>query len=159
MSTVVAVVSQPGEVPARVRIAGDITEESSFAALADLAAPIVVLDLAEVRRINSAGVREWVNFIKELGARREVRLERCAVAVVQQLNVVRGFCGNATVTSLFVPYLCAACGREHVELFERSATGACEPPETLPCPECGGTMDFDDLPEAYLAFLSREGSA
>ncbi len=136
-----------------VRLAGDITEESSFEPILRSDAPVVVLDLAEVRRINSAGVREWVNFVAELARReRKVTLERCSVAVVQQLNMVVNFRGNADVRSVFVPYCCGACGAERSELLEVVGPGAPDVASSIAC-ACGGTMEFDDLPETYLSFL------
>ena len=55
-------------VPAvRVQLVGEISENCDFAQLlGECGSTDVILDLAEVRRINSCGVREWINFVRAL---------------------------------------------------------------------------------------------
>ena len=138
---------------ALVCLSGDVTEETSFAEVLRVEAPVLVLDLSQVRRINSAGVREWVNFVAELGRQgRLLVFESCSVAVVQQLNMVVDFRGGAQVRSILLPYYCGTCDAERLQLLDVS--GASPTLATvLPCATCGESMEFDDLPESYLSFL------
>jgi len=135
-----------------VALEGSITETSDFRPLLEQSKARVVLDLAGIRRINSSGVREWISFVGKLTADgREVVLERCAVPIVHQLNMISSMRGKASIRSVMLPYFCARCETEHttvLELGEGSATF----PDVKACPACGKDMEFDDLPESYLAF-------
>jgi ABC-type transporter Mla MlaB component len=138
-------------------LGGDITEEADFAPL--LASPLspLLLDLVDVGRINSSGVREWLSFVREIAATgRRLVLLRCAPAMVQQANMITNFLGAAEVRSLLAPYYCAPCDYDHRE--EISTAGKEETPlkiaEAVPCPRCGRMMEFSDLASEYLAFLN-----
>ena len=134
-------------------LVGEITEDSDFRPVLTTTGKQLVLNLEGVQRINSTGVREWINFINALGKNnRDVTLERCSVAIVQQLNMIANFRGQAKVTSLFAPYFCAACDTDRTRLLDLSQPLP-DLNETLPCSVCKEPMELDDLPESYLAFL------
>src|SRR5437879_3415317 len=82
-----------------VLLFGEITEAVSFGEL-KLLRGRVVLDLAGVKRINSFGVRELLNFLDDL--RRQgcsLEGERCSTVVVTQLNMLPEFCRRLKVRS------------------------------------------------------------
>ncbi len=136
---------------ARVALSGELTEHSDFSPVRSLTAPRIVFDLRGVRRINSCGVREWIRLMEALReSGRAMELEHCSVAFVSQMNMIVNFSGGARVRSFYVPYLCVRCSAEHAELCELRDAPAVHP--TAVCPVCGGEAEFDDLPEAYLAF-------
>lgn len=138
---------------ARIELAGEVTEDSDFRPLLEVTQPTIVLDLADVRRINSCGVREWIGFVNTLSSTgRTVVMERCSVAIVHQLNMIMNFRGNAEVVSVFAAYFCAKCGVEHSRLIDLRGEAKAELEQPLPCPTCGAAMEFDDLPDTYLAF-------
>ena len=85
----------------------------------------------------------------------EIVLERCSVAMTQQLMMMLGFDGNGTVRSVFAPYRCPRCNGETLKLisFESEIHAALAGSE--PCPSCGGTMELDDLPENYELLATR----
>jgi ABC-type transporter Mla MlaB component len=139
---------------ARVTLVGDITEQSNLRALlAQLSTP-VTLNLSGIRRINSAGLREWIDFAEALRQKvNRVVLDRCSVAFVHQLNMIEGFSGGAVIQSVFAPYFCGACSSEHSELVDLSGASVTLA-DTMTCPKCGGSMEFDDVPE-YLSFRNE----
>ena len=51
-----------------VEFTGEIDENADFAELKKRLRGPVVFQLAEIRRINSCGVREWVNFVRDMPA-------------------------------------------------------------------------------------------
>lgn len=133
---------------------GEITEEADLRPLADTRADVLILDLEAISRVNSCGVREWVAFVRACnqgGMRLTVR--KCSPAVVAQLNTISNFVGvNGVVESVYAPYFCGECSTDQLVLLELRPGVSCEVKEELPCPHCGGKMEFDDLPETYLQF-------
>src|SRR5262245_61574852 len=140
-----------------VKLGGVIDEDNELTDLTDrIPAGTAVIDLAEIERINSCGVRDWVNWLTKIekgGGR--VGLVECSPAIVSQINLVNNFTGQGVVKSFYAPYYCPNCDREKVLLIEAAEMGP--PPHRAPtcrCDECDGVMDFDDMEDSYFAFLS-----
>jgi anti-anti-sigma regulatory factor len=135
-------------------LVGEITENSHFRELVGQLSGTVLLDLSGVKRVNSRGVREWVDFVRAVQAKGvTLTLDRCSVPIVHQLNLNAAFGGGCAVRSVFAPYFCPGCNAEHNELYQLEKRPRIV--ETLACPTCGAAMEFDDLPDQYLAF--RDG--
>lgn len=140
-----------------VKLTGFIDEHNRLKTLVDqITAATAMIDLGGVERINSSGVRDWVNWIAALEANgtRPV-LVRCSPAIVAQINLVKNFTGNGAVKSFLVPYRCGECDEEKTIVVETSemTSPSAEPP-VCNCASCGRAMDVDEMPEAYFAFLS-----
>lgn len=141
----------------RVELRGEIDENADFSELKQTLRGQVELRLEGITRINSCGVREWVNFVRGLEAVSALWFSRCSPVVVLQLNTIYNFRGRAQVTSFMAPYVCEACHSDEYKLLDVS--------EHFPdrrahvpafrCRRCGGVMVFDELPERYLSFLSE----
>jgi len=142
-----------------VKLAGVIDEDNELQDLVDrIPTGTAVIDLGEVERINSCGVRDWVNWLSRLESNKtRVVMVECSPAIVAQINLVNNFTGSGVVKSFFVPYFCPECDEEKVLLVEASDMGPPphEPP-TCRCDECDLVMDFDDMPDSYFAFLSNQ---
>ncbi|MCB9652841.1 MAG: STAS domain-containing protein [Deltaproteobacteria bacterium] len=139
-------------------LSGDITEKADFAPILQSDLSPVVLDLLDIGRINSSGVREWIAFVRRLAASgRRLVLLRCSPAIVQQANMITNFLGDAEVRSTLAPYYCASCDFDHLEEIATEHQTKCPPhlEEELPCPKCGEMMEFSDLSADYFAFLAR----
>ena len=142
-----------------VKLVGVIDEDNELGDLVDkIPNGTAVIDLGEVERINSCGVRDWVNWLGKLekNGSRTVLVE-CSPAIVAQINLVNNFTGQGVVKSFYVPYFCPECDEEKVLLVEAGDMGPPphEPP-TCRCDECDLVMDFDDMPDSYFAFLSNQ---
>ncbi len=142
-----------------VKLGGVIDEDNELGELVDkIPNGTAVIDLGEIERINSCGVRDWVNWLSKLetNGTRSVLIE-CSPAIVAQINLVNNFTGNGVVKSFYVPYFCPECDEEKVLLVEASDMGPPphEPP-TCRCDECDLVMDFDDMPDSYFAFLANQ---
>src|ERR1043165_2368013 len=142
-----------------VKLGGVIDEDNELADLVDkIPTGTAMIDLGEIERINSCGVRDWVNWLSKLEANgtRSVLVE-CSPAIVAQINLVNNFTGSGVVKSFYVPYFCPECDEEkglRVEARDRGPPPH-EPP-TCRCDECDLVMDFDDMPDSYFAFLSNQ---
>lgn len=138
----------------RVAIDGVITERTDFAPLARalLEGKGAELDVGGIERINSAGVREWVLFLERRGGAPLV-LSRCPPEFVQQLNTVAGFARGCVVRSVMAPYRCEQCGAESLVEVATADDPVSAVREARACAKCNGPSVFDDLEEAYFAFL------
>ena len=149
-----------------LKISGVIDEDNHLErSVAKIEGSTVVLDLAAVERINSCGVRDWVNWLGSLSERgREAILVRCSPCIVTQLNLVHNFVGHGMVKSFFTPYFCPRCDLEQLELVQGEDFAGTDPIEApvvrgRNCEEAQCDMEFDDLEAAYFAFLPRSGGA
>jgi hypothetical protein len=115
--------------------------------------PAPVVDLAAVRRVNSLGVRKWIQFLAALQDR-PVTLLRCSPPMVEQINCIRNFRGHASIKSVLLPYACDNCSRVNYVPLEVGPNAVSSVPDTSRCEQCGGECEFDDLPERYLSFTT-----
>ena len=142
-----------------VKLSGVIDEDNELASLSDkIGSGTAVIDVSEIERINSCGVRDWVNWLGKVeknGAK--VILVECSPAIVAQINLVNNFTGQGVVKSFYAPYFCPNCDLEKVLLVETRDLAATTPfkAPSCRCDECDGPMDFDDMEESYFAFLSN----
>jgi hypothetical protein len=106
-----------------VEMLGDFDETADLRDLASVLRGRIAIDLGGVRRFSSAGVREWIHFVRSLPQGTDLSLVGCSTASVTQLNLIDNFRGPARVESFWAPYSCTACGAEREVLLEaRTAT-------------------------------------
>lgn len=148
-----------------LKLEGVIDEDNPLArSLKKLDGSTVVIDLEGVRRINSCGVRDWVNWLADLDARgKSVILVRCSPTIVNQLNLVNNFGGKALVKSFFAPYHCARCDIEQQELLQVEDFAGTGRPQAPPvrgknCAQTRCELAFDDIEDAFFAFLPRSNA-
>src|SRR6188472_1800953 len=133
-----------------LKLAGVIDEDNKLNELSvQLKHDLVVIHLGGVERINSCGVRDWVNWLTGLQrGKKEVYLVECSPAIVAQLNLVNNFTGGGGVVhSFYAPYFCSQCSKESTRLLLTDEVANMDQPKAPPfrCDECEGPMDFDDL--------------
>jgi DNA-binding response OmpR family regulator len=140
----------------RVVLKGDFTEATRFDDLGPSMVGRVDFDLAQVTYMNSIGVRSWCQFLRAAPIQ-GYELHACSVPFVLQASLVPDVIGRGMITSFFAPYHCDKCDYQEEKLLQTAAVlaAALEPP-AFKCPQCNGQLAFDDLPERYFAFLSRE---
>jgi hypothetical protein len=140
-----------------VTIQGVIDETSDLSPLGHLGQRAVEVNMRGIRRINSFGVRAWLDQIRLIPPTASLRFVHCPPPVVDQYNMVAGFLGHGELVSFYAPMTCTECDEQRETLFD---TAACRAngnklPRT-PCPRCARPMEVDDLEEQYLLFV-REG--
>ncbi len=138
----------------RVVLKGNITEATSFRDLIPAMVGRVAFDLSNVEYMNSLGVREWCNFLKDARIQ-GFELQACSIPFVLQASLVNDVVGRGVVTSFFAPYHCEQCDHQEDRFLQSAAILASEnlDPPVFTCPSCSGEMQLDDVPERYLAFL------
>jgi eukaryotic-like serine/threonine-protein kinase len=136
-----------------LKLAGVVDEHADLRFFNDLHGD-VKLSMRGVRRINSYGVRAWIDAIRKVPADCQLEIIECPPPVVDQMNMVAGFLGRGKVTSFYAPMLCDHCTHEMDQLFTveacREAGGKLPP---LTCPRCGKPMGVDDIEDQYLLFV------
>ncbi len=145
-----------------LKVSGVIDEDNALARnLSKIDGRTVIIDLSGVTRINSCGVRDWVNWLGDLQAQQKrIILVRCSPCIVNQVNLVNNFVGRGMVKSFFAPYYCAKCDIEQLKLLQVESFAEMPRP-TAPvlrgdgCNEAQCQMEFDDIEDAYFAFLPR----
>lgn len=137
-----------------VTLTGVIDEAADLTPLAALGARPIEVDLRGVQRINSCGVRTWIDFVRAVPASVPLRFVRCPPPIVDQCNMVLGFLGHGRLESFYAPLACRECDEQVEQLYTTAAVKAGRgvlPP--TPCPRCGRLMAIDDLEDQYLLFV------
>jgi hypothetical protein len=145
------VARRSNELPGLWVLSGIIDENADLSFFAALSGP-TRLHLRAVRRINSFGVRSWIDAVRRVPPDVAFELVECSPAVIDQTNMVAGFLGHGHVKSFYAPMLCPTCGFEKDELFETETYRRTGRLREVLCPECGSVMQVDDLEEHYLLF-------
>jgi len=141
-----------------VSLAGVIDENADLALLTTLGGRPVRVNLRGVRRINSFGVRAWMDAIRKIPHATKLTFVQCPSPVIDQCNMVTGFLGHGTLESFYAPMACPECDEQVDQLFETTTcrANAGKLPET-PCPRCSRPMEVDDLEDQYLLFVRESG--
>jgi hypothetical protein len=140
-----------------VWIQGFIDETSDFNQALGVLPPAVNLYTKEVSRINSTGVKAWLQYFRAARDKgTKLKFLECSSAIVEQINLIPDFTCGGTVASICVPYLCAKCGEELHKIStteEIKKTGFKIP--NIKCDGCGGDASFDDIAAEYFRFLNE----
>lgn len=113
----------------------------------------VSVDLENIERVNSCGIREWVSWFKGFSQNQEVFLQNCKKVIIDQVNAVDGFLiSNARVLSFYVPYYCDGCGHLTSKKLEVKKEMP-KPEKAIECEKCKKQAELDVLPQKYFRFL------
>lgn len=138
-----------------VYLKGIIDENSNFESCFKDVHGLIEINCKEVTKINSAGVKSWINFFTFLSKKTRVTFTEMSVVLVEQLNSLSNFSGGGTVESIAVPYICTnkSCRKEFQKFSKVLTLKKTNEIVNTECPYCKSQGEFDDLPEEYLAFL------
>ena len=125
----------------------------------DLEGARITINLKNITRINSCGVRDWVNATKPLAQKFSIEYVECSRAIVDQLNMIVNFLNSGKIVSFYAPYYCDECDKE-MEMLINIDEHFPEPddreePESpdFECPHCKKTMEFNEDEDRYFLFL------
>lgn len=118
------------------------------------------LVLEEISHLNSCGIREWVNMVKDFSKEGRLIFKRCSVAMVDQINMVPDSVAGGQVESFYAPYACDDHGEiaKLIDLKTMYQAIASRQPPVMHCDECSKELEFDALPGSYFLFLAPEVS-
>lgn len=133
-------------------LSGPIDELSDFDALFDAIPPgqVVKIDLSQVHRISSVGVRVWITFMDKLKAHDlPAMLVGCSVCIVRQMSMISQFRGHGVVRSVHAPYYCVRCNKEQLRLIDMSADITAQLRAPVRCPTCDAELALDEEEGLY----------
>jgi hypothetical protein len=141
-----------------LKLSGTIDEQFDGKKIAgSVKGGILVLDLAEIERISSFGIREWVDFITGISGKvSSLWFVECAPKVIDQFNMVANFGGNGQLVSFYAPYRCDYCDDDRRRLVQVAADWEQLKTGKLPeraCESCGNQEYFDEDPLTFFSFL------
>jgi hypothetical protein len=138
-------------------LAGPLDEFADLTALLERPQPLK-LNLRGVSRLNSIGIRHFLKFLSDWGAR-AITYEECPSEFVDQVNMVPSLLGarrQAVVGSLYAPYVCHHCDHEEEILCtnaEVQTVKAGGEPPARKCSDCGKETTL--LSDTFFVFLTR----
>jgi len=145
-----------------LKFSGTIDEDFDGKKLAaSTKAKTLLLDLGDIGKISSFGIREWVDFVNAISKNAEqVILLQCSPKVVDQLNMVANFAGpKGKVYSFYCPYTCDYCDTSPKVMMQvdrdHEVIKSMKPPERV-CEQCGEPEYFDEDPATYFAFMAGQ---
>jgi len=154
---VLNVIKEQKDAALLVRLVGSIEEGVQFEQLLGNVPAELIVNCKEVPRINSVGVKAWIRYFQSLQTKGvRLRFVECSSAIIEQVNLISNFVPADSVESFFVPFACTKCKSELLGLYSSAAIKKLQgnvPAQT--CPKCGGSAEFDDIPEEYFGFLTR----
>lgn len=138
-------------------LSGQIRETFEMRALLEAAkGERLVLDLAEVNRLTSFGIRQWLTMLPELHQRFEaIYLSRVSVAMTNQIVTIPAMTKELKLLSLMAPFRCASCAH-HCDVPIRAGENI---PMVISCERCGAHTSRFDEDELYLSPLSSGARA
>ncbi|MFY0521885.1 protein kinase domain-containing protein [Archangium gephyra] len=143
-----------------VRIGGVIDETFPLTSTSSDLGGLLIVDLGQVERISSFGVRRWIEFASKLPAGGiALYVVNAPPVMVDQLNMVEGFSGVARVLSVLAPYTCRACGEDRLRLVDLQSEAPIIAEGRAPehsCPVCAGKLEFADLPSEFFDYAQRQ---
>ncbi|MFY0566265.1 serine/threonine-protein kinase [Archangium lansingense] len=143
-----------------VRIAGVIDETFPLTSASSDLGGLLIVDLGQVERISSFGVRRWIEFASKLPAGGiALYVVNAPPVMVDQLNMVEGFSGVARVLSVLAPYTCRTCGEDRLRLVDLQTEAPIIAEGRAPehsCPVCAGKLEFADLPSEFFDYAQRQ---
>ncbi|HZI11264.1 MAG TPA: serine/threonine-protein kinase, partial [Myxococcus sp.] len=143
-----------------VKIAGIIDETFPLTSSSPDLTGLLIVDLGQVERISSFGVRRWIEFASKLPPGGiSLYVVNAPPVMVDQLNMVEGFSGVSRVLSVLAPYTCRACGEDRLRLVDLQAEAPVIAEGRAPehsCPVCAGKLEFADLPSEFFDHARRQ---
>ncbi len=137
---------------AHITVSGIVDEIADLSSLKDLEGRLE-FDLAEVKRLNSTGVRKWVDVLRDLATRSSMVFVNCSPAIIDQLNMIHGFLASGRVKSFYGEMICDHCDAEGTHLFDADECRALDRLPAVKCDECGRQMELDASEDQFLLFL------
>ncbi len=133
---------------------GIINEAADYLPLLDCKKSRLKMNLANVTRINSVGIRVWLQLNQKLKGKL-IEYHECSVAVINTANLIKGFF-EGQIISFYVPFVCNSCENEFDVLFQTKDNKALQQVRSLtssqPCTACAKPATLNEDEHLYFDF-------
>ncbi|MFN3696485.1 MAG: hypothetical protein ACK4VO_03510 [Pseudobdellovibrio sp.] len=140
---------------ATINLSGQIDESFPPELLAIKFGPEVIINLDQIKMINSLGIREWIKFIGVL-SQSKVEFIKCPKIFIDQVNMVQGFITpNCKIKSFYVPYFNEDTSNEKNVLYaygQEYGDGFLNVKASIVA-EDGTELEIDVVEQKYFKFL------
>ncbi|MFW7377777.1 MAG: hypothetical protein ACOH5I_03070 [Oligoflexus sp.] len=144
---------------AHIRLEGGLDETAGpiLAELQAIQSGKVIINFANIKYVNSLGIRHWINFISLFQEGKEVIFEGCTQDLMMQINMLPAFQGECKVASFSLLYECESCGHEGTTLLscEDGRTELSRQIQEMCCEQCQEQVEADEDLESILLFFNR----
>lgn len=117
----------------------------------------MIINLDQVKMINSLGIREWIKFMGTVAAAK-IEFIKCPKIFIDQVNMVQGFITpNCKITSFYVPYFNEDSNAEKNVLYSEGkefGAGFLNVAGSVKG-EDGTDLDLDVVEQKYFKFLKN----
>ncbi len=135
-------------------ISGQIDEDADLGSMTVDGKTKVIFNLNDVTMINSCGIRDWVEFQKNIDDATEIVYRNCPQVIIEQLNIIKGFIkSGGVVESFYAPYYDEKNDKEIKILLTPSEVVDGKAP--VKKNEDGEELDFDEIELQYFNFLKK----
>ncbi|MCB0309450.1 MAG: hypothetical protein KDD48_08765 [Bdellovibrionales bacterium] len=140
-------------------LSGMITEDSQLEQIDTDGESTAIIDLSKITRINSYGIRQWINNLKRLNEKTsQIVFTRCPPAIVEQFNMISNFGAGGFVYSFFLPFYSEKLEKDalvileinddvrqmnHEDIIEKSLQSLTDADDYV----------FNDIEDEYFSFL------
>ncbi len=135
-----------------VRFSGVLNENSQLPTLSGRYS-CLIFNTAEIKYINSQGVRDWVNWINQF--QQDIYLVECSTSFMGQANLISNFVGNASLLSFFLPLHCPDCAVEAPPLLISTPQAKENSYHISTCKTCGKKLEVNEFLDSYFMFLRK----
>lgn len=170
MSLKVSLIENVSKSHTTIKMEGSVTELTDIKSHFDF--PLektLIIHCEHVNKINSTGVKRWINFFTDLSKKGHVLIFKAlSPLLVEQRNQVTDFLVNGEIYSIMIPFLCkeSHCRKEFyiesdlssiLDILDFDADSDFDKfPVSPKCPHCGSDKtEFSDFVEEYFNFVNN----
>jgi hypothetical protein len=144
---------KPSDDVAKVKISGHLDENFVHTDYKLPPSKKIVFDLEKLQGINSCGIRDFINLLKDVPATTDIEYEKCPPFFIQQVNIVNGFLSSQRkVISLYAPYIGVEDEDEINHFIDARGLDLSTIQKNITID--GKEYEFDGIVEKYFRFLS-----
>lgn len=118
----------------------------------------IIIDLDQIKMINSLGIREWIKFMNSFSSK-EIAFINTPKIFIDQINMVQGFITpNCSVQSFYVPYFNEDTNSEKNILYSFGKEYGVDYINIVPSikDDDGVELELDVVEQKYFKFLKNQ---
>ena len=141
-----------------LHLIGTIDENANLDAIKLNIGKRIIIDVGQVKSINSYGSREWIRWIKTIKSPAPLSFSKCGTTFLNYVNMVEGFLPPSGVVESFdVPYYCQSCNEITLEIYQSvdMRDNLDKIKTEIACARCGGKSEIDVIIPNYFKFLKH----